>query len=106
MSSAVCNPVMGHSLTLEQITLMSSQKLWPPRNILINLNFDNQDICTVFHGYVQSEKNIDNLSFNLTLVAESLRQRRLRDMKCTDHDLEVMDSNPSQVEFVVRSTCV
>ena len=39
----------------------------------------------------------------MSLMAEWLEQRRLRDMKCS-HDLEVMSSNPGQVELWVHST--
>ena len=39
-------------------------------------------------------------------MAEWLTRRRLRDMKCTVHDLEVMGWNPGQVELGVRSTSV
>ena len=39
-------------------------------------------------------------------MAEWLRKRRLKDMKCTVHDLEVMHSDPSQIELGVCSTSV
>ena len=39
-------------------------------------------------------------------MAEWLRRRYLRDMKCTVRDLEVMGSNPDWVELGVHSTSV
>ena len=39
-------------------------------------------------------------------MAEMLRRQRLRDIKCTVHDLDVMGLNPSWVELGVHSTSV
>ena len=37
-------------------------------------------------------------------MVEWLRQQRLRDMKCTVHELKIMDSNLSQFQLGVHST--
>ena len=39
-------------------------------------------------------------------MAELLRRRRLKDMNCTVHDMEVMGSNPGRVELGVYGTSV
>ena len=39
-------------------------------------------------------------------MAEWLRRWRLRDIKYTAHDLEVMDLNPCRVKLGMRSTSV
>ena len=39
-------------------------------------------------------------------MVEWLRRRCFGDIKCTVHDLEVMASNPGQVELGVHSTSV
>ena len=41
-----------------------------------------------------------------SLMAEWLRQRRLRDIKCTTHDLEVVGSKSDQVELGMHSISV
>ena len=39
-------------------------------------------------------------------MAKWLRQRHLRDIKCTVHDLEVMGSNTGRVELGLHSTSI
>ena len=52
------------------------------------------------------QRSIDDLSGKKPLMVEWLRRWCLRDKKCIVHDLEVMDSNPSRVDFGLRGTFV